>query len=158
MINKEPRCTRDSIFVPQLLAMNPLCYQRGFDSNTVLSVAVVFPLHSTVGSCPRRCHMLSRINEYMPHTSTVYLALVLINPAAKQGKASPSPSLSPSSVMPFSQCSPNHMPRSQTQHWLSHEASVLQHRAVDSTCCTMSLPHLCVVYMLLCGSLRGSAV
>lgn len=58
---------------------------RGFDCSYLW-----FDCHSvyyTVGSCPWCCHVLSGINEYMPHTSTVYLALPLINPVVKTGKS-----------------------------------------------------------------------
>lgn len=97
--------------------------------------------------------MLSRINEYMPHTSTVYLALLLINPAVKQGEASPSPP-SPSCLSPTA----SKITCLKARHSTDSPKRSILHHAVYSMCCVMSLPHLCVVYMLLCGSLRDSSM
>lgn len=58
-------------------------------------MAVAFSSPATpcaaAGSCPWRCHALSRINEHMPPgTAGVYLALLPINPATeKSGRSAP---------------------------------------------------------------------
>lgn len=85
----------------------------------------------------------------MPHAGTGYIALLLTNPVLKTGKGDSS-----SPPIPFM---PSHASEPSTA--LALPRGVFAPSQIYHMCCMMSLPHLCVVvYMLLCGSLRGSGM